>query len=147
MSLVRGERGEQELNALIDTGASYTVLPTELVEEVGAIRTPYTVDLELGDGRTVKASVYVASSESGERERGKKFEYEAGGVREYWLIDPDRQQAEFYRLMEGRYRLVYPDSEGLYRSEVLPGFWLEVEWLWQEPLPPILEILGKLRLV
>jgi Uma2 family endonuclease len=90
---------------------------------------------------------YVASSESGERERGKKFEYEAGGVREYWLIDPDRQQAEFYRLVEGRYRLVYPDSEGLYRSEVLPGFWLEVEWLWQEPLPPILEILGKLRLV
>jgi hypothetical protein len=23
---------------------------------------------------------------------------------------------------------------------VIPGFWLEVEWLWQEPLPPVHEI-------
>jgi len=92
--------------------------------------------------------VEITSPESGERDRGKKFyEYEAGGVREYWLIDPDREQAEFYRLEEGRYRLVYPDAEGIYRSEVLPGFWLRVDWLWQDPLPPVLEVLRGLELV
>jgi len=53
---------------LVDTGASYTVLPTELVERVGALKTPYTVDLELGDGRTIKASVYVASIRVEDRE-------------------------------------------------------------------------------
>jgi len=93
--------------------------------------------------------VEITSPESGERDRGKKFyEYETGGVQEYWLIDPDREQTEFYQLKEGRYRLVYPDAEGIYRSEeVLPGFWLQADWLWQDPLPPLLNILRELELV
>ncbi len=92
--------------------------------------------------------VEITSPESGERDRGKKFyEYEAGGVREYWLIDPDREQAEFYQLREGRYRLIYPEAEGIYRSEVLPGFRLKVDWLWQDPLPRVLAILHELGLV
>lgn len=37
--------------------------------------------------------VEVTSPESLARDRGEKYvEYEAAGVREYWLIDPDRQQ-------------------------------------------------------
>ena len=32
-----------------------------ILNEVGAIRTPYTIDLELGDGRKVKAGVYIAA--------------------------------------------------------------------------------------
>lgn len=82
-------------------------------------------------------AVEIVSPESVGRDRGTKFyEYEAGGVREYWLIDPTREQAEFYRLGEaGRYRVVFIGAEGTYHSEALPGFWLKVEWLWQEPLP------------
>lgn len=92
--------------------------------------------------------VEITSPESGERDRGKKFyEYEAGGVQEYWLIDPDREQAEFYRMEEGRYRLIYPDVQGNYRSEVLPNFCLQVGWLWQDPPPPLLDILPELELV
>lgn len=91
--------------------------------------------------------VEITSPESAERDRGKKFyEYEKGGVREYWLIDPDREEAEFYRLVSGRYRLIYPEG-GIYRSEVLPGFWLRVDWLWQDPLPPVLSVLRELGLV
>lgn len=88
--------------------------------------------------------VEITSSESGERDRGKKFyEYEAGGVQEYWLIDPDRREAEFYRLREGRYRLCYPEG-GIYRSQVVPGFWLSVDWLWQEPLPSPVRVLAEI---
>lgn len=60
---VKGEKGERDLKEiLIDTGATYTILPLELVEEAGAARIPpYTTDVELGDGRTVKASVHAAS--------------------------------------------------------------------------------------
>lgn len=93
--------------------------------------------------------VEITSPESGPRDRGEKFyEYEAGGVQEYWLIDPERRQAEFYTLgADGRYRLSFGGSEGVYRSEVIPGFWLKVEWLWQEPLPLVLEVLRALRVV
>jgi Uma2 family endonuclease len=41
--------------------------------------------------------VEIVSPESRARDRGTKFyEYEQGGIREYWLLDPLRRQAEFY---------------------------------------------------
>ena len=90
--------------------------------------------------------VEIVSPESIGRDRGEKFvEYEAAGVREYWLIDPLRQQAEFYRLDDkGLYRLAPLDAEGIYRSAVLGGFWLRVAWLWRHPLPPVLSVLKEL---
>jgi Uma2 family endonuclease len=88
-------------------------------------------------------AVEVLSPESIGRDRGEKFyEYAGGGVSEYWLIDPDAQWAEFYRLGEfGLYEQAFAGREGLYRSATIPGFWLRVEWLWQEPLPAVDETL------
>jgi len=89
--------------------------------------------------------VEIVSPESAGRDRGEKFyEYAQGGVPEYWLIDPQGHWAEFYRLEEGHYRLVFEGKEGEYHSEAVPGFWLRVEWLWQEPLPNPLRALGKI---
>lgn len=86
--------------------------------------------------------VEIVSSESVGRDRGDKFyEYEAGGVPEYWLIDPQREWAEFYQLEGDRYRLTFGGREGEYRARVLPDFWLRVEWLWQEPLPAVEDVL------
>ena len=87
--------------------------------------------------------VEIVSPESRSRDRGTKFyEYEQGGVREYWLLDPLRRQAELYgRGADGIYRLLEVDRDSVVRSLVLPGLWLKVEWLWQEPLPPLLPIL------
>ena len=43
--------------------------------------------------------VEIISRDSRARDRGDKFyEYEQGGVREYWLLDYLRRQAEFYQL-------------------------------------------------
>ncbi len=65
--------------------------------------------------------------------RAKYSEYEKGGVREYWLIDPARKTAEFYVLdAEGVFRLVQPDG-GIYRSAAIEGFWIETDWLWSRP--------------
>lgn len=87
--------------------------------------------------------VEIISPESRARDRGDKFyEYEQGGVGEYWLLDPLRRQAEFYQPDAERiYRPVTPDESGLYRSRVLSELTLKVDWLWQEPLPPLLSIL------
>ena len=92
--------------------------------------------------------VEIVSPESVGRDRGEKFtEYEAGGVGEYWLLDPQRRWAEFYQLEEGRYRLIFAGQEGEYRSAALPDFWLRVAWFWQSPLPRILDVLRELELI
>lgn len=60
-------------------------------------------------------------------------EYEAGGVPEYWIIDPFNETADFFQLADGRYERVHPDKDGVYRCAAIPGFWLRVEWLWKRP--------------
>jgi Uma2 family endonuclease len=93
--------------------------------------------------------VEIISPDSRARDRGAKFyEYEQGGVREYWLLDPLRRQAEFYRLgLDGIYRPAPVAEDGIYRSAVLEGLWLRVEWLWQEPLPSLMSVLREWQLV
>jgi Uma2 family endonuclease len=87
--------------------------------------------------------VEVVSPESIGRDRGEKYqEYALAGVGEYWLIDPQLEQAEFYQLQtDGRYRLVQADLDGWYASPALPGLRLDVHWLWQDPPPSVLVVL------
>lgn len=79
--------------------------------------------------------VEVISPGSAGRDRGEKyFEYESAGVPEYWLIDPKREVAEFYRLDErGIYTAMLPDADGRLHSTAVPGLWIRVEWLWTRP--------------
>ncbi len=90
--------------------------------------------------------IEVVSPESAGRDRGDKFyEYEEAGIREYWLIDPGRKEAEYYRSGEtGHYILAAGGSTGVYHSLVLPGFWLKTEWLWAEEPPSPLEALAEI---
>jgi Uma2 family endonuclease len=87
--------------------------------------------------------VEIISPDSVERDRIAKYrEYEQGGVREYWLIDPLRDEAEFYQAdPNARYRLAALEPDGRYHSAVLEGFRLDPAWLWQMPLPPTLTVL------
>ncbi len=87
--------------------------------------------------------VEIVSPESRVRDRGEKFyEYQEGGVGEYWLIDPDTSRAEFYQRDDaGLYQVVASGPDGIYRSRELPGLWMRVAWLWQEPLPEINKIM------
>ncbi|GIV15720.1 MAG: restriction endonuclease [Armatimonadota bacterium] len=91
--------------------------------------------------------VEIVSAESEQRDRVQKFaEYERGGVREYWLIDPEKRLAEFYVLGEdGKYALQMKGEQGVYHSTVLEGFWLRMEWLWE--LPPEVQVLREWELV
>jgi Uma2 family endonuclease len=93
--------------------------------------------------------IEIISPGSRATDRGDKFyEYEQGGVPEYWLLDPDRQQAEFYlRGKDGIYRLVPLGGDGIYRSQVLSGLWLKVAWLWQPLPPPLMDVLKEWKLV
>jgi Uma2 family endonuclease len=81
--------------------------------------------------------IEISGAESRGRDRGEKFyEYEEAGIPEYWRIDPERSTVEAYRLGEGgTYEETPPGDPPVLRSEVLPGLWIPVEWLWQMPLP------------
>lgn len=93
-------------------------------------------------------AVEIVSPESVERDRKQKFaEYEQAGVKEYWLIDPESETAEFYELgADGHYRAALTEPDGIYRSKVINGFFLRTAWLWQTPLPT-LEALRELKLI
>ena len=89
-------------------------------------------------------AVEVVSPESGPRDRGEKFyEYEAAGVPEYWLVDPDREELLVYRLQDDRYKIAFEGRDGRVDSAVVDGFWIEAEWLWRETLPPVLDVLRR----
>lgn len=100
-------------------------------------------------------AIEIVSNDSVARDREDKFyEYEAGGVPEYWIIDPrpNRRRAFFYQLDEqGQYRPIPIGPDGIYRSRVLPDFWLRVDWLlgdeYPDPLRVLAEIVGPERLI
>ncbi len=91
--------------------------------------------------------IEIISPESIGRDRGDKFvEYESAGIPEYWLIDPIRQQVECYRLTGSHYQLINP-AQGIYKTPLLPDFFIQINWLWQDPLPPVLTVLKQLQLL
>jgi len=90
-------------------------------------------------------AIEVISDESVSRDRGDKFyEYQEGGVRECWIIDPrpGKERVDCYWLTpEERFQAILPDAHGRYHSTVLPEFWFRPEWHWQAPTPdPLLAL-------
>lgn len=81
-------------------------------------------------------AIEIVSDDSIERDyETKRLEYEQNGVREYWCIDPSSQSVLFcQRNAAGTYDEITL-SAGRYDSVAVAGFWLQVEWLWQEPQP------------
>lgn len=81
--------------------------------------------------------VEIVSPESERRDRvEKRAEYERAGIEEYWILDPAGRGATFLRLgPEGRYLEVSPDADGIYRSPVIGGMPLPIEWLKNRTSP------------
>ena len=94
-------------------------------------------------------AVEIISPDSRARDRVDKYhEYEQAGVREYWLIDPARELADFYQLnADGIYSQIIIDDDGIFNSAVIEGLWLKVDWLWQDPLPTLMSVLKEWGLV
>jgi len=82
-------------------------------------------------------AVEVVSRESRHRDYDDKRRlYEEAGIPEYWIIDPIQKRVEFLVLEEGRYQLAPLEENRLFRSRALSGFWIDVDWLLADPLPP-----------
>jgi Uma2 family endonuclease len=90
-------------------------------------------------------AIEIVSPDSVARDyAAKRQQYREAGVPEYWIIDEESQSVTLLRLdSRGRYREGRP-REGKFASGVLPGFFLRPEWLWQDPLPKVLDLLKQL---
>jgi Uma2 family endonuclease len=62
----------------------------------------------------------------------KKLLYERMGVREYITVLVQTKRILWRELHRGRYRECEPEADGLYRSRVFPGLWLDPAALWQQ---------------
>ena len=93
--------------------------------------------------------IEVISPESVMRDTQDKFEeYETGGVNEYWIIDPNRRTANFYGYDENKkYRMLPISADGKFESRIIEGLWIKTDWLWQDELPNLMDILKDWKLV
>jgi Uma2 family endonuclease len=83
-------------------------------------------------------AIEVTCDDSRTRDFETKFHlYEQHGVREYWIIDPEASRVEFYVLKDGRFEPLPLEEGVIYRSTVIPGFWLDARWLTASPLPNV----------
>ena len=79
----------------------------------------------------------ASDSDPGLDVREKLPRYREAGVDEIWLVNPFEQVVRVEVREPGGYaaqRL----AAGRLTSRVVPGFWIEVGWLWQERLPSTL---------
>ncbi len=93
--------------------------------------------------------VEIASRATRKDDRGPKFDgYERLGVPEYWLLDPERREADFFRLEDTEagpaYRAVALDGGGVFHSAAVPGFRLDPQMLFADPLPSEWDVLRAL---
>jgi Uma2 family endonuclease len=71
------------------------------------------------------------SGSSTSRDLGVKLDlYRRSGVREYLTILLNPKQVIWRQLVRNRYKEVTPSADGLLKSRVFPGLWLDSEAVW-----------------
>jgi len=61
--------------------------------------------------------------------RRKKSDYEHAGVREYTVIAVRSRKVFWFVRRRGKFKELAPGSDGVFRSEVFPGLWLDPDAL------------------
>jgi Uma2 family endonuclease len=75
--------------------------------------------------------IVEVSGSSLSRDLGVKLDlYRRAGVREYLTVLPRSRELVWRYLSRGRYREIVADDDGLLRSRVFPGLWLDPAAVW-----------------
>lgn len=85
-----------------------------------------------------------ASDSSEGFDLGPKFrDYQQGGVREYLVILVRRRQVRWFTRSDSGFVDLPPGEDGILRSEVFPGLWLDPEALLRGDTLRVLEVLNQ----
>jgi len=77
-------------------------------------------------------------------EMGKKLRiYRRNGVREYIVWRVQDRAIDWFVLREGTYELLAPGADGLLRSEVFPGLWLDPDAPLRGDLATVLDVVRR----
>lgn len=85
----------------------------------------------------------ASDSDPGLDVREKLPRYHDAGIEEIWLVNPFEQVVRAEVREPGGYS-THRLAAGRLTSRVVPGFWIDVGWLWQEPLPSTLACLREI---
>ncbi len=123
--IVRGSRYPMRLDAKWSPEPDILVVTDKWLERLSERRLEGPADLVVE---------IVSESDPTLDYREKLPRYREAGIPEIWIVDRFRQEvlrelstAEGYRSQTF--------STGRLSSSVVPGFWIEVSWLWEEKLP------------
>jgi hypothetical protein len=73
----------------------------------------------------------------------KKADYERAGVREYLVIGLDPQEVHWFVLRDGRFADLQSGPDGVFRSEVFPGLWLDPRAFFAEDTDELFAVLDR----
>ncbi len=85
--------------------------------------------------------VEIAATSANYDMHDKKRVYARNGVTEYLVVLTYEQQVHWFALREGEYAPLSPGDDGMIRSEVFPGLWLNPAALWAQELAGLLATL------
>ena len=85
----------------------------------------------------VEVSASSASIDLGDKKRA----YRRNGVREYLVWQVFDQRIDWFSLQNGDYVSLLPDENGVIRSQVFPGLWLQVNAMIEGDMPQVLSVL------
>jgi Uma2 family endonuclease len=78
--------------------------------------------------------VEILSPSNSESEMRRKYElYCEAGVREYWVVSPERQSVAVYRLAGDEYAFTTLKAPGVLASSVLKGLEIDLETVFAAP--------------
>ncbi|MCI0391221.1 MAG: Uma2 family endonuclease [Acidobacteria bacterium] len=83
----------------------------------------------------------VAASSASYDLNEKKETYRRHGAQEYIVWQVYDRRIDWFRLEAGQYIPLSPDEDGVIRSRVFPGLWLDVEALLKDDMAKVLAIL------
>ncbi len=87
--------------------------------------------------------VEVAASSASIDRNTKLRVYRRNGVREYVIWRVLDQAIDWFVLRQGQYDVLVPQADGILRSEVFPGLWLDGEALLRWDMAQVLRVLGQ----
>lgn len=85
--------------------------------------------------------VEIAASSASYDLHDKRRAYARNGVQEYLVIQTYEQRLDWFALHDDGYRLLQPDEQGILRSQVFPGLWLQPAAFWSGDLAALLAVL------